>query len=479
MLNSPDTSKVPNYAEIIHEILASVDGPVVIEDLAIQILQKRPSKAKDPYQAVLTKIREANGRQLVYLDPTHVLPLRLAYHGARYRIRLTKENVDQSALSIYDNFQSYLSFRNSDAFSLIDSVGNPIAYQILEPPHTTTFSSDKKVEYHQPVVILKEWFRSQQMYHKDHILVTIEDWEVGVFRLERERYGEQRADLLAERNQYFADAFYALLESAHDEDIDAHIALSTIYAKIPDKGGYPPDHWMVIINNDSRMFTNGWLIRYVDSGFAMIDRMFAEVTGESLIAPVQPSTKEEREQTYCFRAFLKDKPSIWRQIEIQGKQTLADLDDALRTAFGHDTSDHLSGFWKLVVRSGGPKKRYREVDLGRVNPFEYGEGSDTSIAALALQVGDRLKYVYDFGDWVEHTLELLSTGTPEKGIRYPREVARNKPKYSYCVECQKKGVQTIATWLCFTCSNEEQREILLCEDCLSNHEDHHSGELIY
>jgi hypothetical protein len=45
------------------------------------------------------------------------------------------------------------------------------------------------------------------------------------------------------------------------------------------------------------------------------------------------------------------------------------------------------------------------VDIGTVNPFEYAEGSNTKIAALKLAVGDQVKYVYDFGDWVEHTLE--------------------------------------------------------------------------
>ncbi len=98
---------------------------------------------------------------------------------------------------------------------------------------------------------------------------------------------------------------------------------------------------------------------------------------------------------------------------------------------------------------------------------------------MKLQVGDQLKYVYDFGDWIEHTLELQSISNPEKGVRYPREVARNEPKYEYCVECQKKGKQTIATWRCHFCSDEEKREILICENCLENHEDHYTDEILY
>lgn len=473
-------SKPPNYAEIIREVLTSVNGPIAIEDLAARILQARPSNARNPHLAALLKIREELGRQLVYLDLDHVLPLRLAYQGARYRIRLTRENIDQSALSIYDCFHHYLppNFREDDIF-LIDSLGNPILFKVLKAPHTITLSTEKKVEYKNPVIVLKEWFHSQKMYVKDQILVTIKDWERGMFQLERERFGEQRPDLLAERNRFVADEMYKMLESAKYEDVHVHVVLPTIYARMPDKGGYPPDHWMVIVDNDPRMVTDGWSVRYPDSGFSLFDRMLSEASGQSLIMKGQKFSKDEANHIYRFRAKLNHKPSIWREIEIRGKQILTDLDHILRIAFQHDTSDHLSGFWKKVVRTGGSRKRFREVDIGTVNPFEYAEGSETAIAALKLVVGDQIKYVYDFGDWIEHTLELQLIHEAEIGVRYPRETARNTPRYEYCGECLKKGKKIIATWICYTCSNEEQQAILLCEDCLDRHEEHDIDELIY
>lgn len=478
-MNQP-ASKPPNYAEIIREILTSVNGPVAIKDLAELILLARPSHAKNPRLTALAKIREEQGQQLVYLDEDHILPLRLAYQGARYRIRLTRENIDQSALSIYDCFHHYLlpNFKE-DNIILVDSLENPILYKVLNAPHTITFSAEKKVEYQNPVIVLKEWFHTQKLYVKDQILVTVKDWERGMFQLERERFGEQRHDLLAERNRYFADEIYKMLESAKYEDVYVHIALPTIYARMLDKNGYPPDHWMAIVDNDPRMVTDGWSIRYPDSGFTPLERIFAEATEQSLITKGQGYSKEEARYIYRFRALLKHKPSIWREIEIQGKQTLEDLDNILRIAFQHDTSDHLSGFWKKVVRIGGTRKRFREVDIGTVNPFEYAEGSDTAIAALKLALGDQIKYVYDFGDWIEHTLELQSINEVEKGVRYPRETARNKPKYEYCTECLKEGRETVADWICYTCSNEEQQDILVCEECLDQHEEHDVNEIIY
>jgi len=472
--------KIPNYEEIIREILVAVDGPISIEDLAAQILLKRPSNARNPLQAALLKIHECNGRQLVFLNPTHVLPLRLAYHGARYRMRLTRENVDQAALPINNCFHHYLppSFEEVN-ITFNDAQGNAIPSLVQAAPHTITFSSGMKVEYKESVVVLKEWFRSQKIDHKDHILVTIEDWEQGVFRLELERSDVLRPDRLAERNRYFADAFFEILESAQNENSHVKASLPTIYAKLADKNGYPPDQWMVIIENDPRMRTDGWSISYTDTSFYTPENIYAKATGQNLDTPEKDLTEEEVQQVYCFRAQLKYKPSIWREIEIQGKQNLWDLDRVLRIAFQHDTFDHLSGFWQKVVRSGGPRKRYREVDLGTVNPFEYDDSADTTVASLKLNVGDQLKYVYDFGDWIEHQLEVKSIGDPENGIKYPREIARNKPKYTYCIECQKKGKETVATWICFTCSNEQQRDILVCEKCLREHDDHYLEEFLY
>ncbi|MCK4818955.1 hypothetical protein KA005_24490 [bacterium] len=42
--------------------------------------------------------------------------------------------------------------------------------------------------------------------------------------------------------------------------------------------------------------------------------------------------------------------------------------------------------------------------MGNIDPLGEGNGADIRIAGLGLQVGDRLKYVYDFGDWIEHEI---------------------------------------------------------------------------
>jgi hypothetical protein len=146
----------------------------------------------------------------------------------------------------------------------------------------------------------------------------------------------------------------------------------------------------------------------------------------------------------------------------------------MRDAFDHDWSDHLSEF---SLYMGG---RRRPAGLGHIEPWGGGEGRHPLISHLGLEVKDRLKYVYDFGDWIEHQLTLEAIDEPEADAEYPRQVGQNRPRYRYCEACKEKGRKTVATWICLECSNEQQRSVLVCEECLdAHHEDHYADELTY
>lgn len=88
--------------------------------------------------------------------------------------------------------------------------------------------------------------------------------------------------------------------------------------------------------------------------------------------------------------------------------------------------------------------------------------------------------MYDFGNWIEHRLKLETIGEPEESASYPRITGQNKPRYQDCRVCQDDGRKTVATWICYTSSGKEQRDILLCETCMEAHdEDHYLEEILY
>ncbi len=337
-------------------------------------------------------------------------------------------------------------------------------------------------------VNLSAWYRAQKMYAKDHILVTILDWELGVLQLEREPFGQRNQTLLTERNQLLVDLFFGLLEGADREQVNIHEAVPTVYARLPDKGGYPPSHWMDVIAADERMVQDDWRILYSDQPQTVFERIMG--SNRQVKKPaIVPFTSEQRQMVYRFKTHLTHRHKIWREIEILGKQTLAELDFALRQAFNHDSYDHMGGFWKLIPRaaqaktmskrSSGRTTRMREVAIGDVEPMGGGDGARIKVAELGLVVGAQLKYVYDFGDWIEHQLTLEAIEAPQNDVKYPREVARNKPVYAFCVECQKKGDQQVAKWICLQCTTGLEQEVLLCEKCTDKHDDHYLEEILY
>jgi hypothetical protein len=470
----------PTYAEIMTQLLDAATGPIPIQEFSEQILAMRTVPARKPFEAIQSQIRQQVGYLLVFLNKDSILSTRLAMRGARFRLQVHKNDIDSGTFRIDDSLPSYLPRQFPiEKIQFLDEARQPI--------DSHNISVGKKVksilgtyDHMAWYADLRSWYRVQKVYPKDYLLFTILDWQNGIFQLEHEPYAKRDSALLQQLNQQLADLFYEMLENASREDLYIFEAVPSVYARFPEKDGYPPDHWMVALEKDGRMSADNWSIRYSDAGLSPLENLALELSGESRPIPKLPFSKEEGKQVYRFKAELKDRPRIWREVEILGEQTLSDLDHILVAAFDHD-GDHMGGFWRLVPRkvAGGRRMRYREVDLGDVDPLGEGSGADIRIAELGLITGAKLKFVFDFGDWIEHTLTLDAIEPSQTRTRYPRETARNKPKYVYCVECAKKGKRTEAKWICWQCSERQNKEVVVCEECAQKHEEHYLDEILY
>jgi hypothetical protein len=472
----------PTYDQVIEKILREASAPMSVSELAQKISAERPSTAKDPVKAAEKKIKEAVGRQLVYLDSNTIVPLQIAWQGARFRMDLSREEVNKGFFDAGNTFSFYLP----NGFSLtnlrlVDTDGQAIKFKVnvVNKKVKGIFGTSEQTFYY---CHIPEWLRTHKFVPKDHLLFTILDRENGVLKMEHEPYKQINAKLLESRNRLLADILYELLENSSRERVFLSEALPTAYARLPEKDSYPPCHWVILLSSDERMETNGWDIVYRDGRESMLDTLFEEISGNKPKPQKKFVSRESKEQVYRFKAELKYRPKIWRVIEIQGKNTLSDFNEILVDVFEHDF-DHLGGFWKLVPRAGTKRgvARYREVDLGNVDPFGEGDGADVIIAELELAVGSKMKYVFDFGDWIEHVLTLEAIEPPQPKAEYPREAKRNTPNYANCVECLKKGKETTAIYVCLTCTKNPEEERLLCEDCVEKHEnkDHYVEKILY
>ena len=474
----PKQSTLPTIAEAVERALAEVQAPTSIHALLSRILTIRPSKANNPTGSIRTHLRELEGRSVVYLDSKTVSPLRVAAVGVRFRIPLSNPEVDQLALTISPGFDAWMSHLDDpQSFELIDDQDNRLPTKIVTIQKTINVGPLASHEVQQQAFHLADWFRAQCVSHNDEISVTIESWEPKRFRLALEKAFVRRhhRDEIAGKNLELADMVFSMLESAVNEQIYVQRTIPTAYLRLSHPKGYPGDHWSDVLNNDPRLQFSPWdvAITYPQQ------HDFFELFGapEELITVEQQFTPEQENQVYAFKVAFKHRSGLWRRIEIQGKQTLADFNGIIRKVFNHE-SGHLGGFWKLVRRGSG--RRFREIDLGDVDPLGGGEGADVQIASLELEIGSQIKYVYDFGDWIEHSITLETIQATETDTQYPRIASQNKPRYRYCQDCKGRGDRTVADYVCIDCSNQAQQVVLVCIDCLQeNHEDHYGDEVIY
>jgi len=99
--------------------------------------------------------------------------------------------------------------------------------------------------------------------------------------------------------------------------------------------------------------------------------------------------------------------------------------------------DHLSEFFI---------GRWPSEGFGEIRPDGGGSGADERIEQLGLSEGDKLGYVYDFGDEIHHVITLEKIAELKKRTKYPRIVSKSKPRYSYCESCEKQGKKHEKPW---------------------------------
>ncbi|MHA6627876.1 plasmid pRiA4b ORF-3 family protein [Pseudonocardia sichuanensis] len=126
------------------------------------------------------------------------------------------------------------------------------------------------------------------------------------------------------------------------------------------------------------------------------------------LQPSEPSPRRDRRPdvvTYRVRVDLGGtKPPLWRRLELASDMFLDELHPVLQAAFGW-TDSHLHRF------SSGPDA-FSPGTEHYLMPFEVEEGDEgvpeqeVRLDELLTDAGDRLFYVYDYGDGWEHTVRL-------------------------------------------------------------------------
>ena len=134
------------------------------------------------------------------------------------------------------------------------------------------------------------------------------------------------------------------------------------------------------------------------------------------------------QKAYVFKADLDGFRGVTRELAVRDDQTLADLHVVLQTAFEW-ADDHVYSFW-LTGTFWDSEGEYTSP----IEPDPGADAADTAIVGeVGLETGQKLAYVFDFGD--EWRVQLtVSSVEPADGGAYPRIVASKgeaPPQYEY------------------------------------------------
>ena len=272
--------KPPTYSEIFQELLSVVYQPISINELIDKFLEVRVPQTKNPRSSIRSKIREENGRLLIFTDDDHILPIDIAYRMVHFRIIITKKMLFKRMIPL-DEFELYFSHKLLldnlllDKLKFLDEDGSAIDATIF----TTTkrknshFGSYDET-YHS--LGLGAWFKQHKAKPNDHIIVTIHNSQTGTLRLSLESAIHFNQELVTAQNQQLADIMYDLLECESSEMLMIQTAIATAYARLPEKTTCSANSVGQIITQDDRMVYDGWHIRYADSRPGLLESMMSD-----------------------------------------------------------------------------------------------------------------------------------------------------------------------------------------------------------
>ncbi len=111
---------------------------------------------------------------------------------------------------------------------------------------------------------------------------------------------------------------------------------------------------------------------------------------------------------------LDTEPPIWRRMLVPASIKLSDFHRVIQIAMGWEDA-HLHAFQSVG------KERYGipDPDIPQSNPNDCIDDTTILLSELLGKVGDKAEYIYDFGDWWKHGLELEKVVGAEPATFYP------------------------------------------------------------
>jgi hypothetical protein len=130
--------------------------------------------------------------------------------------------------------------------------------------------------------------------------------------------------------------------------------------------------------------------------------------------------EEAMATTVIFRVSLQDEPEILREIEVPADRKLVDFAKDIVSAFDFDF-DHAFGFYsKLTGREVMRSQPKYELFADMGEETNARSVKRTRVAEAFPVVGNKMLFLFDYGDDWRFVVEVIGIGQKEPKARYPQ-----------------------------------------------------------
>jgi tetratricopeptide (TPR) repeat protein len=137
-------------------------------------------------------------------------------------------------------------------------------------------------------------------------------------------------------------------------------------------------------------------------------------------ASTKPSTYTDTHFIYRFKVSLRDRPDIWRIIDIKGNQMLSSLHKAIFNAFDRFEEHQYSFFLSNKPYDRGSEYTSPDVDTDGMGKL----ASRIRIDSIELYGSRKFLYLFDYDPEWWHDVELVSVTERVTRAKYPRVVKK-------------------------------------------------------
>ena len=143
-------------------------------------------------------------------------------------------------------------------------------------------------------------------------------------------------------------------------------------------------------------------------------------------------------KTYIFKTNLLEDKKVSREIEITGTSSLYKLAEAIVRAYAFDF-DHCFGFFSDITNgnySNSEKQYELFTDIDDIESTGAESVKKTKISSVWKKSGDKMMFLFDYGDNWRFVIELKSFGEKDKNKKYSQVLDRKGKAPEQYSECE-------------------------------------------